>query len=73
MINVNKLRGRIVENGMSVGEVAQELGMDRSTLYRKLKDTSGETFTVSEVQAISRILNLSAQDVTDIFFNVGVA
>lgn len=73
MVNINKLKGRIVEKGLSVELVAQSMGIDRSTLYRKMKDQSGESFTISDVRSISRILNLSAQDVTDIFFNEGVA
>lgn len=73
MVNINKLKGRIVEKGLSVELVAQSMGIDRSTLYRKMKDQSGDSFTISDVQSISRILSLSAQDVTDIFFNEGVA
>ena len=65
VVNVNKLRGRIVENGMNVGDLAGELGINRATLYRKIQ--SGR-FTVGEAQEIARILNLSVEDAVAVFF-----
>ena len=73
MINVNKLRGKIVENGMSVAEVAAIMGIDKSTLYRKMKSGTGETFTISEARSICEILNLSVEEATAIFFSNYVA
>ena len=35
MVNVNKLRGKIVENGMSIPELAANIGIDKATFYRK--------------------------------------
>ena len=69
-MNANKLKGKIVERGMTVGRLAQEVGMDRATMYRKLKDGS---FTVKEAQLIGLALGLTKQDVMDIFFNDYVA
>ena len=69
-VNANKLKGKIVERGMTVGRLAQEVGMDRATMYRKLKDGS---FTVKEAQLIGLALGLTKQDVMDIFFNDYVA
>ena len=34
MVNVNKLRGKIVENGMSVEKLAGAIGVDKATIYR---------------------------------------
>ena len=31
MVNVNKLKGKIVENGLTIGTLAKKLGIDRST------------------------------------------
>lgn len=73
MINANKLRGKIVENGLTVEAVAEQMGMDRSTLYRKMRPDTGTSFTVGEARAIGRILKLSAQDVMAIFFSDYVA
>ena len=52
MVNVNKLKGKIVERGLNVERVAKSLKMNKSTLYRRLED--GSQFTVGEVQALCK-------------------
>lgn len=72
MINVNKLRGKIIEMGLSVKELADNLEMDRSTLYRKM-NSEGDTMTISDAVNISRILKLNLDEVNAIFFSDFVA
>ena len=72
MVNVNKLKGKIVERGMSVEELANKIGVDKSTLYRKLNQ-SGETFTIREANLICKILELNGDEATAIFFSQYVA
>ena len=72
MVNINKLRGKIIENGLSVKDVADKLEMDRSTLYRKM-NSEGDTMTISDAEKISKILNLSLEEVNSIFFSNFVA
>lgn len=72
MVNVNKLKGKIVENGLTVEKLAEQIGMDRSTLYRKLNN-AGETFTIREANFICRVLNLTGTEATSIFFSNYVA
>lgn len=72
MVNVNKLRGKIIENGLSVKDLADNLEMDRSTLYRKM-NSEGDTMTISDAEKISKILNLSLEEVNSIFFSDFVA
>ncbi|MEC1024399.1 helix-turn-helix domain-containing protein [Bacillus paralicheniformis] len=72
MVNVNKLRGKIVENGMSIGELAKKIGIDRSTFYRKL-NSNGETFSIKEANLICDVLGLTSEEATVIFFNHSVA
>lgn len=72
MVNVNKLRGKIIEKGLSVKELADNLEMDRSTLYRKM-NSEGDTMTISDAVNISRILDLSLEEVNSIFFSEFVA
>ena len=71
-MNVNKLKGKIVENEMNVSELAKEMHIDRATLYRKL-NSKGESFTIKEANLIVKILNLSVQEAMDIFFKDTVA
>ena len=47
MVNINKLKGKIVENGLTIEKLADNIGIDRSTLYRKINN-NGETFTIKE-------------------------
>lgn len=72
MVNVNKLRGKIIEKGLSVKELADNLDMDRSTLYRKM-NSEGDTMTISDAVNISRILKLNLDEVNAIFFSDFVA
>jgi predicted DNA-binding transcriptional regulator AlpA len=61
----NKIRARIVELGMSIPQIASSLGMNRSTMYRKLKDPG--RFTVAELRKLVSVLQWSGQEVRDIF------
>ena len=72
MTNMNKLRGKIVENGMSVSELAEKIGMDKSTLYRKLNNNA-ETLLVKEAKAIASVLGLTSDEAAVIFFGSIVA
>jgi hypothetical protein len=38
MVNTNKLRGKIVENGLSVADVAKSIGISVASLYRKMDE-----------------------------------
>lgn len=71
-MNVNKLRAKIVENGINVTILAEKMGINRSTLYRKI-NSQGQSLTVKEANLIVKILNLSEEDAMDIFFKDNVA
>lgn len=68
MVNVNKLKGKIVECDMNVEELAQKIGMDKSTLYRKMS-SGGESFTIREANLIAKTLDCTYEEVNAIFFN----
>lgn len=72
MINVNKLKGKIVEKGITVGILAKEIGIDQSTLYRKLKK-NGDDITIKEANLIMKTLNLTIEEANEIFFTHNVA
>ena len=67
MVNVKKLRGKMVETGMNVEALATAIGVDKSTLYRRLAGNGGD-FTIKEADQISIALSLSAAEATNIFF-----
>lgn len=72
MVNINKLKGKMVECGMNVEKLSDKIGVDKSTLYRKLS-TNGENFTIKEANLIARELNLTYSEVNSIFFANEVA
>lgn len=46
--------------------MAESVGMDRSTLYRKLQKGKG-SFSIKEAQAISKFLEFSSEEIDAIF------
>lgn len=72
MVNVNKLKGKIVECGLNVTELASKIGIDKATLYRKI-NSDGKNFTIEEADLISKELNLTFEEVNAIFFSQFVA
>lgn len=72
MVNVDKLRGKIVEKRMSAKSVANAIGIDAATFYRKM-NTNGDGFSIKEADMISEVLSLSLDEVNAIFFSQYVA
>lgn len=72
MVNVDKLRGKMVEKRLNVSMLADKIGIDRTTLYRKLNG-NGSMFTIKEADAIVRELNIPPEEAMSIFFNQFVA
>lgn len=72
LVNVNKLKGKIVECGLNISILADEIGIDKATLYRKIRE-NGDPITIREADKISEALNLSKEEVNDIFFSQYVA
>ena len=68
IINTSKLKGKIVENNTTIESVATSLGLNRSTIYRRMK-AGGESFTIGEMYKIIDYLSLSQQDAIDIFLS----
>lgn len=68
MVNIQRLKGKIVEKGFTQKDLAKFIGIDRSTFYRKIKN-KGQTFNIDEVGKIISTLNLNNDDAIDIFFN----
>lgn len=66
-MNINKLRGKIVEKGMNVPELAAKIGVDRSSMYRKLNNF--EKITIGEAIKIKDALGLDDGDACDIFLS----
>ena len=64
-MNVNKLKGKIVENGLNIAKTADLIDIHRSSFYRKLNGF--DTFTVNEAAKIKEVLNLTNLEALEIF------
>jgi len=72
MVDVLKLKAKIVEKGFTVSSLAYAIGIDQSTLYRRFAD-QGKSFTIGEIGQIVTVLELTEQEVREIFFVQNVA
>lgn len=71
-VNVNKLKGKLTELGMTVTDLANLIGYDKSALYRRIKN-NGASLTIDEANAIIRVLKLTKDEAIAIFFSQLVA
>ncbi|AAL96795.1 helix-turn-helix domain-containing protein [Clostridium perfringens] len=72
MVNLNKLKLKIFENGMNVSQLAEKIGMDRSTLYRKFQK-NGDNISIKEANLMVETLHLTVEEANAIFFSNYVA
>lgn len=64
-MKINKLKAKIVENGMNVEALADAIGIDRSSLYRKLNNF--EKITIGEALRMKDALGMTDEEASDIF------
>lgn len=67
-----QIKRKIVECGLSMGELAYKIGIDRATLYRKI-NSDGQKITIKDADLIAKELKLTCNEVNDIFFSQFVA
>lgn len=67
MTNADKLKATLKEKGVSIEEVSKLIGINKSTFYRKLA-SDGATFTIGEVDKMSKALSLTVDEINAIFF-----
>lgn len=67
MINTNMLKGKIVENGLSVADVAKSIGISTASMYRKINNC-GETMLIKDAYAVGKLLHLTSEEMNSIFF-----
>lgn len=66
MINTNKLRGKIVEQGLTFERLSLIVGISPSTLGRKIRNKS--SMTLEEVELIRTALQIPSCRVMEYFF-----
>ena len=70
MLDVQKLKGKIIEKGKSIETVSADLGINPATFYRKLKNNS---FEIREADKLIEVLSLTGEEASAIFFSGFVA
>lgn len=66
MFDKNKLKAKIVEKGFTLEQIAQKLGINPATIYRKMAMESD--FTRNEIALLKESLDLTIEDINTIFF-----
>lgn len=69
MVNVNKLKGAIVEKGLTQAKMAEKMGISDRTFYNKMKR---KVFNSDEIVQMASILSIDEKDVIAIFFDQNV-
>ena len=67
-MDLNKLKGKIVEKGWNVEKLAEYIGVDRSSMYRKLNNF--EKITIGEAKQIKDALDLTNAEASSIFLGI---
>lgn len=66
MINTQKIKAKMTEKKITQVQLAKLIGIDPSTLNRKINNKNGDNLTVKEVQKIINILDIN--NPTEYFF-----
>lgn len=67
MINANKLKAKLMEEGKNVEWLAGKLGYTAANLYNKLNGNS--SMTIEDANKIRKELNFDDKTIREIFFN----
>ena len=68
MTNINKLKAKIAERGLTMKEFAENINMSNATFSQKL---SGKIkFYQDDIRKIDRELDLTSDELKEIFFKV---
>lgn len=66
-MNIGKLKGKIVENGMNVEKLADTIGISPASLYRKLNNA--DKITIGEAAKMKDALSLDNSEAYEIFLS----
>ena len=66
MFNKNLFRAKVVKRGLTLAQIASDIGIKETTLWRKMAGISD--FSRKEIYDIIHILSLTSDDVDNIFF-----
>ena len=65
-MNIRELMGKLAYKNCNTAELAEALGLSKTSVYRKLSGQSD--FTCTEIGKLKSRLDLSGDDLVNIFF-----
>lgn len=68
-MDLKKLKSKMALYGDNGGDLADYLGISRSTLSSKMNGTNGSEFVQGEILKIKERYSLTGDEVDEIFFN----
>ena len=68
MVNTREIKAQMQRKGMTQVMLAQKLGINPSTLNRKINNEKGDNLTVKEAVEMTEALDFPRNEITDIFF-----
>lgn len=71
MVNSRKIKGRLVELGLTQKDVAEKIGVAQPTANQKINNI--RPMDLQEAEAIANLLKISPGEFADYFFYIGVA
>lgn len=66
MFEKNRFRAKVIAAGLTIEDLANILGINPVTLYRKINGSSD--FSRNEIQIIRQALNINPREADEIFF-----
>lgn len=66
-MKINKLKAKLVEKEMNIEKLAKRLGINQSSLYRKLNNA--EKITIGEAVKMKQILDIRDEEAIEIFLS----
>lgn len=66
-MKLDLLKGKIVANGMNVEKLANSIGINRASLYRKLNNA--EKITIGEAVKMKEALSMTTDEASEIFLS----
>lgn len=67
IMNLNKLRGKMAENRLTQKKLAGKMGLSERSVNRML--TKRKPFNNNEILQLKKILNLTNEEILEIFIN----
>lgn len=73
MVKTKEIKAQMQRVGITQAKLAEQLGMNASTLNRKINNEEGENLTVKEADRMATILFIPRDMLAGIFFAESVA